>query len=140
MGFSAEEKYEIVMEAQKSNKSKKAVAEKHGISRQALHEWEQKLKQGAKDTLADKKAGRKKKDDPKSLKEAKEELNELKKQKQKLEEKLEEAEKERELAEIKYDFVKFSLTEDEYRDPELREKNIEILKKRGILPDKNEKS
>jgi len=140
MSYSAEEKYEIVMEAQKSDKSKKSVAEKHGISRQILHEWEKKLEQGAKDTLADKKAGRKKEDEPESLEEAKKELDELKQQKQELEEKLEQAKKEKELEEIKHDFIKFSLTEDECRDPELREKNIEILKKRGILPDKNDES
>ena len=140
MSFSAEEKLEIIMEALKSDKSKKSVAENHGISRQTLHEWEKKLKQGAKDTLADKKAGRKKEDEPESLDEAKKELDDLKQQKQELEEKLEQAKKEKELQEIKFDFFKYSLTEDESRDPELREKNIEILKKRGILPDKNDES
>ena len=122
MSYSAEEKYEIVMEAQKSNKSKKSVAEKHGISHQTLYEWENKLEQSAKDTLADKKAGRKKEDEPESLDEAKKELHELKQQKQELEEKLEQAKKEKELEEIKSDFFKYSLTEDESRDPDLREK------------------
>ena len=140
MGYSAEEKFEIIMEANQKNTSKEAVADKYGISRQALHTWEKKLEKGASKTLKDKKAGRRKEDEVESLEEAQEKLKELQQEKKELKSKLKKAEKEKLLSEIHRDFIKFSLTEDEYLDPDLREKNQEILKKTDILPDKSDGS
>jgi len=140
MGYSAEEKFEIIMEANQKNTSKRAVAEKYGITRQALHTWEKKLEKGASKALKDKEAGRRKKDEVESFEEAREKLQDLQQEKEKLKAKLKKTEKEKLLSEIHRDFLKFSLTKDEYLDPELRKKNQEILKKTDILPDKSDGS
>lgn len=128
MGFTSEEKLEIVFQGMKDNITITELCEKHGISRKTYYDWRDNIKESAKANWDNSKVGRNAKDEVSSISEAQQKINELKEQKESLEKDLEEAEKEAALSKLEKDYLKFKLTENDI-DPEIKKKNKEILKK-----------
>lgn len=139
MSFSPKEKLEIVFEGMKSDISITDLCDKYDISRRTYYDWKKEIENGAMDSWNNKKIGRKSQDDVSSIKEAQEKIEELKKQKENLEKELSQTKKEKEKQRLQKDFMKFRLTEDSI-DPELKEKNKELLKKSAFQQEQNDGS
>ena len=79
MGFTSEEKLQIVFQGMKDNITIKELCEKHGISRKTYYDWRDDIKESAKANWDNSKVGRKAKDEVSSIPEAQQKINELKK-------------------------------------------------------------
>lgn len=135
MGYTPEEKLEIVFQGMKEDMTITKLCKKHGISRKTYYDWRDDIKESAKANWDNSKVGRNAKDKVSSISEAQKKINKLKEQKESLEKDLEEAEKEAALSKLEKDYIKFKLTENDI-DPEVKKKNKEILKKNDFPSEK----